>query len=386
MTLMNGNGGFGRRHLTSPPSVSRTAADVQREAELNRQMHAQHAAQQAAHHAAHHAAQQAAMAPRAAMPLPEGYAPSTAPAYRTEAEAGASPNHSAARPAGAELSAAARAFVDQLHHVRAEGECDDITFKIHGADVQVVEVMLGQNEGVFCEPGSMICMHGDIEQSVILSEKEDATLLDKVAATGRRVVTGESLTHTCYTNVSRETRSVILSGHVPGTIVPLKLSEHGGSVVCQQGAFLAAARGVEIKIGLQTNIMAGLFNGEGFILQRLVGTGWVFVYAGGSMIERTLERGEHLIVNSGSLVAYESTVETRLAYVAGVRSGVLGGEGLTNARVIGPGKVWLQSVPLMINQAVAPPKSGIENVADGVSAAAKILKAAHSTASLFGGE
>ena len=169
--------------------------------------------------------------------------------------------------------------------------------------------------------------------------------MGKLLGAGKRLVTGESLFTTVFTHNGRGKARVAFASPTPGAILPLRLSELGGRLICQKDSFLAAAKGVSIGVHFQRRVMTGLFGGEGFIMQKLEGDGWVFVQMGGTVIERELKIGEELHVDTGCLAAYTAGVEFDLIAAGGVKSVLFGGEGLFFARLQGPGKVWIQSLP-----------------------------------------
>jgi uncharacterized protein (AIM24 family) len=158
-------------------------------------------------------------------------------------------------------------------------------------------------------------------------------------------VTGESLFTTVFTHQGRGKARVAFAAPIPGTILPIKLDEYGGTLICQKDSFLAAAKGVTIGVHFQQRIMTGLFGGEGFIMQKLEGDGWVFVQMGGSITERTLAAGEELHVDTGCVAAFTPSIEFDIVSAGNVKSMLFGGEGLFFARLRGPGKVWIQSLP-----------------------------------------
>ena len=169
--------------------------------------------------------------------------------------------------------------------------------------------------------------------------------MGKLLGAGKRLVTGESLFTTVFTHEGRGKARVAFSAPVPGAILPIKLSDMGGTLICQKDSFLAAARGVSIGVQFQRKMLTGLFGGEGFIMQKLEGDGWVFVQMGGTIVERTLAPGEELHVDTGCLAAYTPTVDFDVITAGGVKSMLFGGEGVFFARLRGPGKVWIQSLP-----------------------------------------
>ena len=170
-------------------------------------------------------------------------------------------------------------------------------------------------------------------------------LMDKLFSAGKRVLTGESLFTTMYTHTGQGKAKVAFAAPYPGTVLAMKLDEHGGRLICQKDSFLAGARGVTVGIHLQRKILTGLFGGEGFIMQKLEGDGWVFVHAGGCVVERELKAGERIDVDTGCVVAYHASVNMEVRPVSGIKSMFFGGEGVFLATLTGPGKVWLQSLP-----------------------------------------
>jgi uncharacterized protein (AIM24 family) len=169
--------------------------------------------------------------------------------------------------------------------------------------------------------------------------------MGKLLGAGKRLVTGESLFTTVFTHQGGGKARVAFAAPTPGAILPLKLDQYGGTLICQKDAFLAAAKGVQMGIFFQRRVMTGLFGGEGFIMQRLDGDGWVFTQMGGTIVERELRAGEELHVDTGCLAAMTPSVDFDLVAVGGVKSMIFGGEGAFFARLRGPGHVWIQSLP-----------------------------------------
>jgi len=169
--------------------------------------------------------------------------------------------------------------------------------------------------------------------------------MGKLLGAGKRLVTGESLFTTVFTHQGRGKARVAFAAPIPGTIVPLRLDSVGGRLICQKDAFLCAARGVSIGIHFQQKIMTGLFGGEGFIMQRLDGDGWVFVQMGGTVIERELQAGEELHIDTGCVAAFTAGIDFDVIRAGSIKSMFFGGEGVFFARLRGPGKVWIQSLP-----------------------------------------
>ena len=245
--------------------------------------------------------------------------------------------------------------------------------------MQAVEVELDPQETVIAESGSFMYMDDGIEMATVFgdgSERADG-FFGKLMTAGKRLLTGESLFMTTYTNLVREKQRVAFAAPYAGKIVPLDLSQYSGKIICQKDAFLCAAKGVQIGIEFQRKLGTGLFGGEGFIMQKLEGDGMAFVHAGGYILERELAVGETLRVDTGCIVAFTSQVDYDIQFVKGLKNMVFGGEGLFFAVLRGPGKVWLQSLPVsrlaakIISYGVGPRKEegsilgGLGNLLDG---------------------
>ena len=234
------------------------------------------------------------------------------------------------------------------HHQRNAAVADDIEFEIKGQELQFVEIELDPGESAVAEAGAFVWKDASIGMSTVFGDGSgggDQGFMGKLLGAGKRLVTGESLFTTVFTHNGQGKARVAFASPTPGAILPLKLSDLGGTLICQKDSFLAAAKGVSIGIQFQRKIMTGLFGGEGFIMQKLTGDGWVFVQMGGTLVERELGPGEQLHVDTGCLAAYTPTVDFDLVTAGGVRSVLFGGEGLFFARLTGPGKVWIQSLP-----------------------------------------
>ncbi len=225
---------------------------------------------------------------------------------------------------------------------------DEVDYKIYGDDMQFVEVELDPNEATVAEAGGMMYMEDGIEMETIFGDgsQQQSGFMGALMGAGKRLLTGESLFMTVFHNRSSQKKKVAFGAPYPGKIIAIHLSEIGGELVAQKDSFLAAAKGVSIGIAFQKKLGVGLFGGEGFIMQRLQGNGWAFVHAGGTLHERTLAAGELLRVDTGCIVALQPTVNYEIEYVGKIKSALFGGEGLFFATLRGPGKVWLQSLPL----------------------------------------
>ena len=225
---------------------------------------------------------------------------------------------------------------------------DVIDYQIYGSEMQFVEIELDPQEAAIAEAGAMMYMDDNIEMETIFgdSSQQQSGLLSKLMGAGKRLLTGESLFTTVFINQGSGKRKVAFGAPYPGKIVPMHLSELGGTLICQKDAFLCAARGVSLGIAFQKKLGVGLFGGEGFIMQKLEGDGLAFVHAGGTLLERTLAPGQGVRVDTGCLVALQPSVSYDIQYVGKVKTALFGGEGLFFASLRGPGKVWLQSLPL----------------------------------------
>ncbi|BAK78735.1 protein of unknown function [Pseudogulbenkiania sp. NH8B] len=225
---------------------------------------------------------------------------------------------------------------------------DVIDYEIFGDDMQYVEVELDPGEAAVGEAGTMYYMEDGISMDTVFGDGSAAQggLLGKLMGAGKRLLTGESLFTTVFVNQAPGKKRVAFAASYPGKIVPVHLLELGGTLYAQKDSFLAAAKGVSLGIALQKKIGTGLFGGEGFIMQRLDGDGYAFLHAGGTLTERQLAPGETLRVDTGCVVAYQPSVDFDIQYVGKLKSALFAGEGLFLATLTGPGRVWLQSLPL----------------------------------------
>lgn len=224
----------------------------------------------------------------------------------------------------------------------------EIDYRIHGEEMQIVEIELDPQESCVAESGSFMMMNQEIKMETLFGDGsgQQQGFLGKLMSAGKRLITGESLFITAFTNMGQGKKSVSFAAPYPGKIIPMNLSLLGGKVICQKDAFLCAARGVNVGIEFQRRLGTGIFGGEGFIMQKLEGDGLAFVHAGGLVIERELQPGEVLKVDTGCVVAYTQQVDFDIEFIRGIRNMVFGGEGLFFAVLRGPGKVWLQSLPI----------------------------------------
>ncbi len=226
---------------------------------------------------------------------------------------------------------------------------DVVDYQLHGDDMQFVEIELDPGEAAIGEAGSMMYMEDGIRMDTVFGDGSAGSggggLFGKLLGAGKRLITGESLFTTVYTNEGHGKRKVAFAAPYTGKIIPFDLSQHGGTLICQRDAFLCAAKGVALGVAFQRKLGTGFFGGEGFIMQKLDGDGLAFVHSGGTVLERQLQPGEVLRVDTGCVVAYTPGVDFDIQFVGGVKTALFGGEGLFFATLRGPGTVWIQSLP-----------------------------------------
>lgn len=225
----------------------------------------------------------------------------------------------------------------------------EIDYKLYGDDMQYVEVELDPKETVVAEAGSLMFMEEGITMETIFGDGSKGSagsgMMGKLMGAGKRLLTGESLFMTTFTNSGTGKRLVYFASPYPGKIIPMDLSKMGGKVICQKDAFLAAAKGVSVGVEFQRKLGVGFFGGEGFIMQKLEGDGIAFVHAGGTIHRKNLQVGEVIRVDTGCLVAMTKEVDYNIEMVPGIKTALFGGEGLFFATLRGPGSVWIQSLP-----------------------------------------
>lgn len=224
---------------------------------------------------------------------------------------------------------------------------DVIDYEIRGAEMQFVEVELDPGEAAIGEAGSMMFMDAGIGMDTVFGDgsAQQGGFFGKLMGAGKRLVTGESLFTTVYSNNASTKQRVAFAAPYPGKILPMDLRQLGGTLICQKDAFLCAARGVSLGIAVQQKLSTGFFGGEGFIMQKLDGDGLAFVHAGGTVVKRELAAGQTLLVDTGCVVAYTPNVNFEIQFVGKIKTALFGGEGLFFARLTGPGTLWLQSLP-----------------------------------------
>ncbi|HNP24701.1 MAG TPA: TIGR00266 family protein [Panacibacter sp.] len=225
----------------------------------------------------------------------------------------------------------------------------EIDYRIFGEEMQYVEVELDPGETAIAEPGAFMMMDEGIQMATLFgdgSQQQDNSILGKLLSAGKRLLVGENLFMTAFTNADQGKKHVSFASPYPGKIVPLDLSSLGGRIICQKDAFLCAAKGVSIGIEFQRRLGTGLFGGEGFIMEKLEGDGMAFMHAGGHVLERMLQPGELLKIDTGCIVGFTGTIDYDIQFVGGIKNTLFGGEGLFYATLRGPGKVWIQTLPI----------------------------------------
>jgi uncharacterized protein (TIGR00266 family) len=246
----------------------------------------------------------------------------------------------------------------------------EIDYRIYGEEMQYVEIELDPQEAVIAESGSFMMMDDGIKMDTIFGDgsQKDKGFLGKILGAGKRILTGESLFMTAFYNDLTGKRNVSFASPYPGKIIPIDLTEYRGKFICQKDAFLCAAKGVSVGIEFSKKLGRGLFGGEGFIMQKLEGNGMAFVHAGGTMAEKTLQPGETLRVDTGCIVGFTQDVDYDIEFVGGIKNSIFGGEGLFFAKLTGPGKVYIQSLPFsrLADRVIASaPKAGGKSRGEG---------------------
>jgi uncharacterized protein (TIGR00266 family) len=225
----------------------------------------------------------------------------------------------------------------------------EIDYKIYGEELQFVEIELDPNETAIAESGAFLMMDSDIQMETIFgdgSQQQDSGFMGKLLNAGKRLLVGESLFMTAFTNTGQGKKRVSFAAPYTGKIIAFDLQQLGGKIIAQKDAFLCAAKGVSIGIEFQKRLGTGIFGGEGFIMEKLEGDGLAFVHAGGYVMEKELKAGEILKVDTGCVVAYTAGIDFDIEFIRGIKNWMFGGEGLFFAKMQGPGKVWLQSLPI----------------------------------------
>lgn len=225
----------------------------------------------------------------------------------------------------------------------------EIDYRIFGEELQYIEIELDPNETAVAEPGSFMMMDDGLQMQTIFgdgSNQNNSGLLGKLFSAGKRMLVGENLFMTAFTNVANGKRRVCFAAPYTGKIIALDLLRLGGKVICQKDAFLCAAKGVAVGIEFQRKLGTGLFGGEGFIMEKLEGDGMAFLHAGGYVTEKILQPGELIKIDTGCIVGFTANVSYDIQFIGGIKNTLFGGEGLFFATLRGPGKVWIQSLPI----------------------------------------
>jgi uncharacterized protein (TIGR00266 family) len=222
-----------------------------------------------------------------------------------------------------------------------------IDYEIFGNEMQYVVVTLDHGETVIAEPGGMMFMTPGIDMQTVFGDpnKAKSGFFDKLKTAGKRLLTGESMFMSTFTNTAGGRQQIAFAAPYPGKIIAFDLARLGGEVIVQKDSFLAAAKGTDIGIAFQKKIGVGLFGGEGFIMQRLTGDGIAIVHAGGTLMEKDLAPGEMLKIDTGCVVGFTPSISYDIQFVGGFKNTLFGGEGLFFATLTGPGHIWLQSLP-----------------------------------------
>ncbi|TYA53797.1 TIGR00266 family protein [Formosa maritima] len=246
----------------------------------------------------------------------------------------------------------------------------EIDYKIHGEEMQFVEIELDPQEGVVAEAGSFMMMDHGIKMETIFGDgsTQNKGFLGSILGAGKRILTGESLFMTAFYNSLSEKRNVSFASPYPGKIIPIDLTDFRGKFICQKDAFLCAAKGVSVGIEFSKKLGRGLFGGEGFIMQKLEGDGMAFVHAGGTMAKKELKAGEVLKVDTGCIIGFTQDIDYDIEFIGGIKNTIFGGEGLFFARLQGPGTVYIQSLPfsrLADRVLASAPKGGGKDKGEG---------------------
>ncbi|MDP9109845.1 MAG: AIM24 family protein [Pseudomonadota bacterium] len=223
----------------------------------------------------------------------------------------------------------------------------DASYRIRGAEMQFVELDLPPGQAAVGEAGSLFFLQPGISLETVFGDgsKPAAGMLEKMFDAGKRALSGASVFTTVYANQTSSTRVVAFAAPYPGKIVALDLANMGGALICHRDAFLCAQRGAHISIAFQKRLGAGFFGGDGFVMQRIESPGTIFFHGGGMLIEHQLAAGETIRAESGSVVAYEPSVDFDIEYAGSIKTALFGGQGLFLATLRGPGRIWLQSMP-----------------------------------------
>lgn len=252
----------------------------------------------------------------------------------------------------------------------AQGRTDGLDYAIRGHEMQFVELELDSGESAVAEAGAMMFKSSTVSMGTVFGDgsQQNSGFMGSLLGAGKRLLTGESLFTTVFTQEGSGKGRVAFGAPYPGTILPISLRDVGGKLICQKDSFLCAAKGVSIGIHFQKRILTGLFGGEGFIMEKLEGDGLVFIHIGGTMRQITLGAGETLHVDTGCIAAMTQDVDFDIESVGGIKSMLFGGEGMFFARLQGPGTVWIQSLPfsrLAGRMLQAAPQAGGRNVGEG---------------------
>ena len=224
----------------------------------------------------------------------------------------------------------------------------EIDYKIYGEEMQYVEVELDPNESAIAEPGAFMMMDDGIQMETLFGDgsNQQSSFLGKLMNAGKRLLVGENLFMTAFTNTTGGIKTVSFASPYPGKIIPLDLSRYQNKIICQKDAFLCAAKGVSVGIEFQRKLGTGLFGGEGFIMEKLEGDGMAFLHACGHVVQKQLQEGDLLKIDTGCIVGFTAGVQYNIEFIGGIKNSIFGGEGLFFATLRGPGTVWIQTLPI----------------------------------------
>ncbi len=277
-----------------------------------------------------------------------------------------------------ELEAAAQAAVET--HAPVDALANDIDFEIGGTDSQYLVVELDPGEAVIAENGAMIWKDSSVSFDTVMGDGAKSGILNKLVSAGTNLLGGENLFLGEFRHSGSGKARLALGGRSTGHILPVRLEAMGGRLVCQRGSFLAAAKGVSVTVRWTGGFWTGMEGGEGFVLQELAGTGWAFIHVGGSLIERELGPGEQLHVDAGCIAAFEPSVKFDTdflgeGFLKDMKNTLVGGEGWMFARLTGPGKVWIQSLPFQrLSRTIINEAGGAKGEESVLSTALGLLK------------
>lgn len=237
--------------------------------------------------------------------------------------------------------------IHQANQMNQTNQTNEMKYVVQGSEMQFVELDLAPQQATVGQAGAMMFMDQGIKMETVFGDgsKQKSGFVSSLLSAGKRLITGESLFMTVFTNDSIQNQKVAFAAHYPGKIMPIQLNELGGEVIVQKQAFLAASRGVALEVFLQKKIGVGFFGGEGFVMQKIKGNGLCFIHAGGTIVEKNLSHNQTLIIDTGCVVGFQSSVNMDIKAQSSLKSALFSGESVFLTELKGPGKVWIQSLP-----------------------------------------